>query len=232
MEFSLTSSLLPFRLIPGDSKGLLVLPTRNISCHAIIVSNSKYDGLIMNTQQCVEDREKLRMAFLKSGWCCEEICDKSAKEIKDELRKALNSLRDQNKWVMVYFMGYTTKIMDGNYFVGKDFTVGSAEPLRSSVPVQWALDLMCEKLQGRKILILDDLNTCKKGLTQMTVPLEVMVSLPKGGDSGQDPDGASFTSNFARLLENKWGELSLEVMVQKAAVFDRHRLSSNLLYSK
>ena len=39
-------------------------------------------------------------------------------------------------------------------------------------------------LLQRKILILGDLNTCKKGLPQMTAPLEVMVSLPKGGDSG------------------------------------------------
>ena len=63
--------------------------------------------------------------------------------------------------------------MDGNYFVGKDFTVGSAEPLRSSVPVQWALDLMCEKLQGVSILSAlwyEDLyrynvSPCSRGIT-------------------------------------------------------------------
>lgn len=38
--------------------------------------------------------------------------------------------------------------MDINYFFGSDFTAFGAEPLRSSVPLQWALDLMCEKLQG------------------------------------------------------------------------------------
>lgn len=37
--------------------------------------------------------------------------------------------------------------MDVNYFFGSDFTA-FAEPLRSSVPLQWALDLMCEKLMG------------------------------------------------------------------------------------
>ena len=40
------------------------------------------------------------------------------------------------------------QIMDVNYFFGSDFTDFSAEPLRSSVPLQWALDLMCEKLRG------------------------------------------------------------------------------------
>lgn len=40
------------------------------------------------------------------------------------------------------------QIMDINYFFGSDFTAFGAEPLRSSVPLQWALDLMCEKLQG------------------------------------------------------------------------------------
>jgi len=38
--------------------------------------------------------------------------------------------------------------MDNNYFFGSDFTAFAAEPLRTSVPLQWALDLMCEKLMG------------------------------------------------------------------------------------
>ena len=42
---------------------------------------------------------------------------------------------------------------------------------------------------------------------------------------------ASFTSKFAQLLETKSSQLSLEEMVKKAASFDRHRLSSNLLHS-
>ena len=40
------------------------------------------------------------------------------------------------------------QIMDINYFFGSDFTAFATEPLRSSVPLQWALDLMCEKLMG------------------------------------------------------------------------------------
>ena len=40
------------------------------------------------------------------------------------------------------------QIMDYNYFFGEDFSVGSEEPLRSSVSLQWSLDLMCEKLRG------------------------------------------------------------------------------------
>jgi len=38
--------------------------------------------------------------------------------------------------------------MDINYFFGSDFTAFAAEPLRFSVSLQWALDLMCEKLMG------------------------------------------------------------------------------------
>lgn len=42
---------------------------------------------------------------------------------------------------------------------------------------------------------------------------------------------ASFTSNFARLLEAKAGQLPLKEMVKRAAraSVDQHRLSSNLL---
>ena len=45
---------------------------------------------------------------------------------------------------------------------------------------------------------------------------------------------ASFTSNFARLLEAKSGELPLKEMVKRAAraSFDEHRLSSNLFDPK
>ena len=39
-------------------------------------------------------------------------------------------------------------MMDINYFFGSDLTAFAAEPLRSGVPLQWALDLMCEKLMG------------------------------------------------------------------------------------
>ena len=38
--------------------------------------------------------------------------------------------------------------MDVNYFFGNDFTAFASEPLRSRVSLQWALDLMCEKLMG------------------------------------------------------------------------------------
>ena len=38
--------------------------------------------------------------------------------------------------------------MDVNYFFGNDFKAFATEPLRSSVSLQWALDLMCEKLMG------------------------------------------------------------------------------------
>ena len=45
---------------------------------------------------------------------------------------------------------------------------------------------------------------------------------------------ASFTSNFARLLEAKAGQLPLKEMVKRAAraSFDQHRLSSNLFDPK
>lgn len=39
------------------------------------------------------------------------------------------------------------QILDRNYFFGKDVT----EPAPPSVPLQWALDLMCEKLRGVSI---------------------------------------------------------------------------------
>ena len=45
---------------------------------------------------------------------------------------------------------------------------------------------------------------------------------------------ASFTSNFARLLEAKAGQLPLKEMVKRVAraSFNQHRLSSNLLDPK
>lgn len=49
---------------------------------------------------------------------------------------------------VMHFFSLFCQIMDINYFFGSDFTDFSAEPLRSSVPLQWTLDLMCEKLQG------------------------------------------------------------------------------------
>lgn len=49
---------------------------------------------------------------------------------------------------MHFLSFYFCQIMDINYFFGSDFTAFAAEPLRSSVPLQWALDLMCEKLIG------------------------------------------------------------------------------------
>jgi len=43
----------------------------------------------------------------------------------------------------------------------------------------------------------------------------------------------SVTSNFAHLLETRRArQLSLKEILKKAAAFDRHRLSSNLLDSK
>ena len=41
-----------------------------------------------------------------------EICDKSAKNIKEELERALNNLAgNRNKNVLVYFMGYTKTVI-------------------------------------------------------------------------------------------------------------------------
>jgi len=234
VEFSLTSSLLPLCVNSAeDNEGTQVPSLQNVTCHAIIVSNSVYDGIGIKAQQCIKDRETLRMALLKTGWKCEEICDKSAKDIKDDLRKILNRLANKKQTlVMVHFMGYTKMIMDCNYFFGKDFTVGS-ELLRSSVPLQWVVDLMCEKIRGPKILIVDDLNPHTTGLAEMTTPLDVMISLPKGGDPTRPQYDTSVTSNFAHLLETRRArQLSLKEILKKAAAFDRHRLSSNLLDSK
>lgn len=230
VEFSLSSSLLPLCLSPGDNEGLQVPCFSNATCHAIIVSNSKYKhGLSIDTNQCLKDCERLRMALLKGQWECSEICNKTAKGIMDELGQTLNRLSadKKKKVVMVYFMGCTQMRLDCNYFFGKDFTVGSPDPLRSSVPLKWVLDLMCEKIKGPKILIVDDLSTnTTEGLVPMTAPLDVMISLPKGGDSRQYD--TSFTSNFAELLKTKAGQLSLKEMIKKAASFDRHHLSSSL----
>lgn len=240
VEFSRTTSPLPICVNPEDMQGLHVDSSEGTTYHAIIVANANYEGRTVDTKQCIKDREQLRMALLKNGWKCElEACDKPAKVIIEELRKAINKLADdQKRVVMVYFMGYTKMIMDINYFFGSDFTAFAAEPLRSSVPLQWALDLMCEKLIGKKILIVDDLNTSStEGLAEMSAPLDVMISLPKGARS--DPNSsrqreASFTSNFARLLEAKAGQLPLKEMVKRAAraSFDQHRLSSNLYHPK
>ena len=52
------------------SKGTLVPSLQNVTCHAIIVSNSVYDGIGIKAQQCIKDRETLRMALLKTGWKC------------------------------------------------------------------------------------------------------------------------------------------------------------------
>lgn len=222
-------------------QGLHADSSEDETFHAIIVANANYEGRTVNKKQCIKDREKLRMALLKTGWKCElEACDKPAKFIIEELRKTIDRLADdQKRVVMVYFMGYTKMIMDVNYFFGSDFTDFSAEPLRSSVPLQWALDLMCEKLQGKKILIVDDLNTSsREGLAEMSAPLDVMISLPKGARGDSTSSGgqreASFTSNFARLLEAKAGQLPLKEMVKRAAraSFDQHRLSSNLFDPK
>lgn len=241
VEFSLTPSPLPICVNPEDMQaGLCVDSSEDVTYHVIIVANANYDGHAVDSKQCMKDREQLRMALLKTGWECElEACDKPAKDIMEGLRKVLNKLAgDQKRVVMVYFMGYTKMIMDVNYFFGSDFTA-FAEPLRSSVPLQWALDLMCEKLMGKKILIVDDLNTSsREGLAEMSAPLDVMISLPSGTRSDPNASGmqreASFTSNFARLLEAKAGQLPLKEMVKRAAraSFDQHRLSSNLFDPK
>lgn len=36
--------------------------------HAIIVANANYEGPMVDTQQCMKDREQLRIALLKTGW--------------------------------------------------------------------------------------------------------------------------------------------------------------------
>lgn len=229
LEFSLTSFLIPLCFNPAaeESKGLPI-PSGNDGLSAAIIVSNKYGGLNINTDECVTN---LKMALFNARWqCVEEICDKSSKGIMDDLREALDRFSDKGT-VMLYFMGYTKVIMDYNYFFGEDFSVGSEEPLRSSVSLQWSLDLMCEKLRGRKVLIVDDLNSCTPELAPMISPLNVMISLPKGGDSRPCSGDASFTSKFAQLLETKSSQLSLEEMVKKAASFDRHRLSSNLLHS-
>ncbi|XP_068750368.1 uncharacterized protein [Montipora capricornis] len=229
LEFSLTSFLIPLCFNPAaeDSKGLPIPSGSDDFSAAIIISNFNYGGLNIKSDECVTD---LRMALVKAGWHCEEISDKSSKGIRDDLREALDRFSDKGT-VMLYFMGCTKVIMDYNYFFGKDFSLESEEPLRSSVSLQWSLDLMCEKLRGRKVLIVDDLNSCETELAPMISPLNVMISLPKGGDSRPCSGDASFTSKFAQLLETKSSQLSLEEMVKKAASFDRHRLSSNLLHS-
>ncbi|CAH3023725.1 unnamed protein product [Porites evermanni] len=227
IEFSLSPSLFPLRLKTENNKGLHL--ESNVTCHAIIVANSTYSGSgLINTNQCLKDCEKLRMALLKGQWECTEVINKTGKEIKNELRESLNKLSEDKKdrVVMVYFMGYTRKILDCNCFFGRDFTVGSPEPLRLSVPLKWVLDLMCEKLKGPKILIVDDLGTSQpEGLVPMTAPNDVLISLPRENKPG--PNEASVTTKFAGFLETKAGELSLKEMVQKAT-FDRHRLSSSL----
>ena len=51
------------------SKGLHL--ESNVTCHAIIVANSTYSGSgLINTNQCLKDCEKLRMALLKGQWEC------------------------------------------------------------------------------------------------------------------------------------------------------------------
>ncbi|CAH3190555.1 unnamed protein product, partial [Porites evermanni] len=110
IEFSLSPSLFPLCLKNENSKGLHL--ESNTTCHAIIVANSTYSSCgLINTNQCLKDCEKLRMALLKGQWECTEIINKRGTEITNELRESFNKLSADKKdrVVMVYFMGYTRK---------------------------------------------------------------------------------------------------------------------------
>jgi len=53
----------------------------------------------------------LKMLIQVLIFATEEICDKSAKDIKDDLRKILNRLANKKQTlVMVHFMGYTKMV--------------------------------------------------------------------------------------------------------------------------
>lgn len=223
LEFSLTSSLLPLCLNQG-----LIMPSDScLTPTAILISNPANDGLKIFKEECRKNRHTLRKALSKDGWKCEEISNSSANGTMDELRKTLGGMNNYKGTVMIYFIGCTRVIMDCNYF-----SVALDDPFRPGVPLQWCLDLMCEKLQGPKFLIVDDLNTCTSELAPMTAPFDVMIRLPNAGqNSRQYPEGSSFTSNLAQLLETNSDRLPLKEMVKRAGSSERHRLSSGLLSS-
>lgn len=53
----------------------------------------------------------LRILIQVLIFATEEICDKSAKDIKDDLRKILKRLANEKQTlVMVHFMGYTKMV--------------------------------------------------------------------------------------------------------------------------
>lgn len=54
----------------SKSLGLHADSSEDETFHAIIVANSNYEGRTVDTKQCIKDREKLRMALLKTGWKC------------------------------------------------------------------------------------------------------------------------------------------------------------------
>ncbi|XP_015773272.1 PREDICTED: uncharacterized protein LOC107351491 isoform X1 [Acropora digitifera] len=139
LEFSLTSSLLPLCLNQG-----LIMPSDScLTSTAILISNPANDGLKIFKEECRKNRVTLKKALLKDGWNCEEISNSSANGTMDELRKTLGGINNYKGTVMIYFIGCTRVVMDCNYF-----SVALDDPFRPGVPLQWCLDLMCEKLQG------------------------------------------------------------------------------------
>ncbi|XP_022792922.1 uncharacterized protein LOC111331953 [Stylophora pistillata] len=231
MEFSLISSPLPISINSEANQEIQVCSSAEMKCHAVLVSN--WDGsnaFDASANRCLKKaREELRIALLKSGWECEDICDKSAEFVKESLRKTLTKLADGvKKVVMLYFMGHTKMIMDCNYFYGGDLEAFLEDPNRSGVPLQWVLDLMCEKTRGPKLLVVDDVGSNASNLeelAEMSAPFDVMISLPRNTRQR----ARSFTSNFARLLGDNSMKLSLKDKLEKAALNDPHRLNSNLL---
>lgn len=230
VEFALISSPLPICINSEASQEIQVNFPVEMKRHAILVSNFSGPNAEASTDRCLKrDREQLRMALLKSGWECEDFCDKFAKVVKENLRKTLTKLADgEKKEVMLYFMGHTKMIMDCNYFYGGDIEALLEDPYRSGVSLQWVLDLMCEKIHGPKLLVVDDVGSNPNNpeeLAEMSVPFDVMISLPRK----DRPRARSFTNNFARLLGENSTKLSLKDKLEKAAMKDPHRLNSNLL---
>lgn len=231
MEFSLISSPLPISINSEANQEIQVCSSSEMKCHAVLVSN--WDGsnaFDASANRCLKKaREELRIALLKSGWECEDICGKPAEFVKESLRKILTKLADGvKKVVMLYFMGHTKMIMDCNYFYGGDLEAFLEDPHRSGVPLQWVLDLMCEKTRGPKLLVVDDVGSNASNLeelAEMSAPFDVMISLPRNTRQR----ARSFTSNFARLLGDNSMKLSLKDKLEKAALNDPHRLNSNLL---